>query len=215
MAKKSGSPTLAVRTDDKPLDKKSARTRMRILDAAAQVLSDKGFAGMRLTDVAEVAQVQAPAIYYYFASREGLIEEVMWVGLADMREFLLRALQAAPDDATALDRILVAVEAHLRHELEISHYTTAAIRNSGQLPDAIAERHQAEQRKYGVIWRDLVRAANEAGELRDDLDPYVAQMLVMGTINWTVEWWKPGRVSIERVVANAQTYVRHALSPAS
>lgn len=213
MAKKSGSPTVASKTEGKTLDKKSARTRVRILDAAAQVLSAKGYAGMRLSDVAEVAELQAPAIYYYFPSRDDLIEEVMWVGLADMREFLTKALDAAPADATALERILIAVETHLRHELEISDYTTAAIRNAGQLPDQIRDRHDAEEKKYGAVWRDLFKRAAEAGELRADLDPYLAQMLVMGTINWTAEWWQPNRATIDRVVANAQSYVRAALAP--
>ena len=54
---------------------KSARTRDRILDAAAHVLSRKGYAGTRLTDVADRAAIQAPAIYYYFPSRDDLIEE--------------------------------------------------------------------------------------------------------------------------------------------
>ena len=41
-------------------DSKAARTRERILDAAAHVLSRKGYAGTRLSDVAEQAQIQAP-----------------------------------------------------------------------------------------------------------------------------------------------------------
>ena len=199
-------------TEEKGLDKKSARTRTRILDAAAQVLSTRGYAGTRLSDVAKVAELQAPAIYYYFPSREDLIEEVMWVGLADMREHLVAVLAGAPADATPLDRILIAVEAHLRHELAISDYTTAAIRNAGQLPDNIRERHDAEEKKYGALWRDLFKAAIDAGELRDDLDPYLAQMLVMGTINWAAEWWNPNRATVDRVVANARAYVRSAIS---
>ena len=67
---------------------KSARTRERILDAAAHVLSRKGYAGTRLSDVADQAEIQAPAIYYYFPSRDDLIEEVMWSGIAHMREHM-------------------------------------------------------------------------------------------------------------------------------
>ena len=44
----------------------------------------KGYAGTRLSDVAEYAEIQAPAIYYYFPSREDLIEEVMYSGIAEM-----------------------------------------------------------------------------------------------------------------------------------
>jgi len=193
-------------------DTKSARTRVRILDAAAKVLSRKGYGGMRLSDVAQVADLQAPAIYYYFDSREDLIEEVMWVGIADMREHLTRILDALPPGTPAMDRILVAAEAHLRHELEISDYATASIRNAGQVPDKIRKRQLAEEARYGEIWRDLMSSAAAEGTLRADLDPYIAQMLVLGSLNWTAEWWSPKRGKVDLVVANAKSFIRHAIS---
>lgn len=193
-------------------DSKSARTRTRVLDAAAHVLSVKGFAGMRLSDVAEHADLQAPAIYYYFSSREELIEEVMWSGLAEMREQLTKALAAAPEGLSGMDRIMVAVDAHLRHELQISDYTTASIRNAGQLPEKLSKRAKAEEAKYGEIWRGLIRAAADDGDLNSDLDPYIAQMLVMGALNWAAEWWSPRRGSLDVVVATAQQFVRNGLS---
>ena len=193
-------------------DTKSARTRVRILDAAAKVLSRKGYGGMRLSDVAQVADLQAPAIYYYFDSREDLIEEVMWVGIADMREHLTRVLDALPPGTPAMDRILVAAEAHLRHELEISDYATASIRNAGQVPDKIRKRQLAEEARYGEIWRDLMSSAAAEGTLRADLDPYIAQMLVLGSLNWTAEWWSPKRGKVDLVVANAKSFIRHAIS---
>jgi AcrR family transcriptional regulator len=193
-------------------DTKSARTRVRILDAAAKVLSRKGYAGMRLSDVAEAADLQAPAIYYYFDSREDLIEEVMWVGIADMREHVAKILDTLPPGTPPMDRILAAAESHLRHELEISDYTTASIRNSGQVPDKIRKRQVAEEARYGEIWRDLMRSAAAEGALRADLDPYIAQMLVLGSLNWTAEWWSPKRGKVDLVVANAKSFIQHAIS---
>ena len=98
----------------------------------------KGYAGTRLSDVAEYAELQAPAIYYYFASRDDLIEEVMYAGIADMRKHLQGVLDALPPEASSMDKILAAVEAHLRHELELSDYASASIRNAGQIPRAAA-----------------------------------------------------------------------------
>jgi TetR/AcrR family transcriptional regulator, cholesterol catabolism regulator len=195
-------------------DSKSARTRARILDAAAHVLSVKGYAGTRLSDVAEYAELQAPAIYYYFPSREDLIEEVMFSGIADMRKHLLKVLAALPPEALPLDRIMVAVEAHLRHELELSDYTTASIRNSGQLPDRLRTRQLKEEAGYNAIWSRLFDAAAAAGQLRSDLDPRMAQALVVGSLNWTAEWWNPRRSSLELIVKNAQSLVWRGLSPA-
>jgi AcrR family transcriptional regulator len=191
---------------------KAALTRARIRDAAAHVLSVKGYAGLRLNDVAAVAEVQAPAIYYYYTSRDELVEEVMWAGIADMREHVARALDELPAEKAPLDRLLVAVEAHLRHELEISDYTTASIRNAGQVPDSIRKRQILEEERYGEIWRKLINDLARAGVLRPDLDLYLAQMLVLGALNWAVEWWDARRGSLEAVVANAQSFVRNGLS---
>jgi len=199
-------------TDKEVTESKSALTRARILDAAARVLSANGYAGLRLTDVADEAQIQAPAIYYYYASRDELIEEVMWAGIADMREHVVAALSELSDDTPPLDRLLAAAEAHLRHALEISDYTTASIRNAGQVPLSIRKRQILEEERYGEVWRRLINDLARAGRLRPDLDLYIAQMLVLGALNWAVEWWNPRRGSLEAVVANAQSFIRHGVA---
>lgn len=188
------------------------QTRKRILDAAAQLLSTQGYSGMRLNEVAELAEIQAPAIYYYFPSREDLVEEVMWTGIADMREHVLQAL-AATTTLSPMARMMIGIDAHLRHELDISDYTTASIRNAGQLPPSIRKRQLAEEARYGEVWRALFAEAAAVGEIRPNLDLYVAQMLVFGALNWTAEWWHPRRGPLEDIVAAAQSFVREALVP--
>jgi AcrR family transcriptional regulator len=195
------------------IDSKSARTRARILDAAAHVLSIKGYAGTRLSDVAEYAEIQAPAIYYYFPSRDDLIEEVMFSGIADMRKHLVEVLDALPPESSSMDRIMAAVEAHLRHELELSDYTTASIRNSGQVPEHLRARQLEQESGYDAIWRRLFDDAADDGQLRSDLEPRMVQALVLGSLNWTAEWWNPRRSSLDLIVKNAQSLVRNGLSP--
>jgi TetR/AcrR family transcriptional regulator, cholesterol catabolism regulator len=163
--------------------------------------------------VADQAEIQAPAIYYYFPSRDDLIEEVMWSGIAHMRAHMAWVMAALPADAGPLERIDAAVEAHLRYALEISDYTTASIRNSGQVPEGTAVRYTAEASQYGDMWRKLLQDADNAGLLRPDLDPMAARMLVLGALNWAAEWWNPRRGSLDAVVRTAQSLVRHGLGP--
>lgn len=211
MARKSA-PAPTDDSTDTGAESKSARTRQRILDAAAHVLSRKGYAGTRLSEVAEIAELQAPAIYYYFPSRDDLVEEVMWAGIADMNVHVGGVLDQLPLDMRPIDKILVAVDAHMRHELEISDYTTASIRNAGQVPEKIRARQLAEEAKYGALWRALFEEAATAGQLRPELDPVVARMLVLGALNWAAEWWTPARGSLDTVVETAQSIVRNGLS---
>jgi TetR/AcrR family transcriptional regulator, cholesterol catabolism regulator len=192
--------------------RKSARTRTRILDAAAQVLSLKGYAGTRLADVAEAAQLQAPAIYYYFSSREDLIAEVMRTGVLRAQQHVKEALDALPPQASPLDRICAAVEAHLRIVLEQSDYATAAIRNFGQLPPQLRQWLLQAHNAYGALWRRLLTEARQAGELREDVDPRAARMLILGALNWAPEWWNPRRGSLDAVIRTAQSIVRNGLA---
>src|SRR5947209_16191813 len=213
MARRSGnSGAIPMITAEEIAESKSALTRARILDAAAHLLSRNGYAGLRLTDVAAEAEIQAPAIYYYYASRDDLIEEVMWAGIADMREHVAAALSELPEGTPSLERLLAAAEAHLRHALEISDYAFASIRNAGQVPMSIRKRQILEEERYGEVWRGLINDLAREGRLRPELDLYIAQMLVLGSLNWAVEWWDHRRGSLEAVVVNAQSIIRHGIA---
>jgi AcrR family transcriptional regulator len=185
---------------------KSARTRRRILEAAAEVLARKGYAGTRLSDIAAVADVQAPAIYYYYESREALIEAVVTEGTREASLHVEEALAAMPQ-ATSVERLLGAVEAHLRQALRESSFTLASIRNSGQLPDDMRERQRSDEVKYGRLWRELVAAVERDGLLRPGLNPSVAQMLIIGAMNWAPEWWTSKVAPLDEVIATAKAVI--------
>lgn len=173
--------------------KKSEQTRERLLDAAATVFRDKGYAGARLSDIAERAGMHVPGVYYYFDSKEALVEEVLRAGVARAFDFVEQRVAVVPEGRPVLDRLRAAIEGHVLVVLEIGDYTSANIRIFGQLPDDIRKRHLAQQRAYGDLWRRLLEDARAAGELRPDLDLSVLRMLILGALNWTVEWYRPSR----------------------
>jgi TetR/AcrR family transcriptional regulator, cholesterol catabolism regulator len=187
--------------------KKSDQTRQRLLDAAATVFRDKGYAGARLSDIAERAEMHVPGVYYYFDSKEALVEEVLRAGVARAYDFVEERVAAVPQGSPALDRLRAAIEGHVLVVLEIGDYTSANIRIFGQLPDDIRKRHLAQQRGYGDLWRGLLEDARAAGELRLDLDLSVLRMLILGALNWTVEWFRPGSLPAAEVAHNATTMI--------
>jgi AcrR family transcriptional regulator len=193
--------------------RKSEATQERLLFAAAEVLSRKGVSETRLTDIAEVAGLRAPAVYYYFASRYDLISEVMSVGQTRLREHVAAVLDSLPSETTPMDRICAAVAAHLEVELELSHFATAVTRNTGQLPDGIRKRLREDSHAYSTLWRELMDTAFTAGEIRADLDLRTARKLVIGALNWAPEWWRGSDGSLADLVATTQSLVRHGLSP--
>ena len=187
--------------------RKSEQTRERLLDAAAKVFRDKGYAGARLSDIAEVAEMHTPGVYYYFPSKEDLVEEVLRVGVARAEAYVEERVAAVPEGGSALDRLRAAIEGHVLMVLEIGDYTSANIRIFGQLPEDIRRRHLAQQRAYGNLWRSLLDGARRSGELRPDLDLSVLRMLILGALNWAVEWYRPGALSAGEVARQATTMI--------
>lgn len=56
---------------------KAQITQKKILDAATQVFSEKGFGGARVDEIAARAKVNKAMLYYYFENKEKLLEELI------------------------------------------------------------------------------------------------------------------------------------------
>ena len=192
---------------------KSERTRQRILDAAAKVFREQGYANARLSDIAELAGIQTGSLYYHFTGREELVAEILHLGIQRAWDHVRAAVDARPADAPPIDRLATAIRAHTTAVLEISDYSSAQARIVGQVPPEVFKEHLVEQRAYGAYWNDLIGAAVDAGELQPGIDPFVARMLVLGALNWTAEWYQAGRgLSADAVAEQAVAMVLHGLA---
>jgi TetR/AcrR family transcriptional repressor of nem operon len=59
------------------LTPKGQRTRVRIIDAAAQLIYERGVTATTLDDVKAAAAVSSSQLYHYFANKEALIQAVI------------------------------------------------------------------------------------------------------------------------------------------
>jgi len=193
---------------------KSARTRRRILDAAAEVFSEQGY-GARLSDIADRAGMKTGSLYYHFDSREDLVAEVLRLGIDGSWDQVAGAVGRLPSAATPLERLAAAIRAHTMSIVGRSAYATAQARIVGSLPAALATAHRKDQRAYGDYWRDLFAAAQRTGEIKGDVDLFVAQMLAFGAMNWTSEWFRAGRgISPEQLADQAVQLFFHGVATA-
>jgi AcrR family transcriptional regulator len=172
--------------------KKSDRTRQRILDAAAIEFRDKGFESTRLADIAARAELQTPSLYYHFESKEEIIEVVLSLSVEQTFNHVKECVAAIPEDQP-LDRLRAAIEAHVEMSQQHGDYSAATLRLYGQMPKDMQKRLRKTQREVGAFWNGLLVAAQDAGKIRADVDLSVARMLLLGALNWAVEWYKPSR----------------------
>ena len=62
---------------EKQMNEQEQSTEEKILEAASEVFTKKGFAGTRTRDIAEKAGINLALLNYYFRSKEKLFEQVM------------------------------------------------------------------------------------------------------------------------------------------
>ena len=192
---------------------KAELTRGRILEAAAKVFRTRGFVGSRLTDIAAEAGLQAGSLYYHFASREALVEAVMWAGQLRTEAQVRRCLGALGPAATPMQRLHTAVEAHLLAVLSSTDANSASIKMIGQVPSDIRERLLVGQRAYGDLWRGLLTDAQDAGDIRDDVNLSIVRMAIIGALNWSVEWYHADKGHPEKIAADMAAVMIDGLRP--
>ena len=90
--------------------------RSALLDAALQVLTEKGLAGLTLRGVARRTGVSEAAPYHHFASKAALVEALVVETLQQLAQALQEAAQATA--GTPLDRLVAVGEAYVRFALE-------------------------------------------------------------------------------------------------
>lgn len=88
-----------------PRQARSRATTDAVLDAAAHILGERGWAGLTTNAVAELAGVSIGSLYQYFPNKLALIEAVRRRHFDDV----LAVLRAAADEKTSRQRRIVAL----------------------------------------------------------------------------------------------------------
>src|SRR5580698_5170502 len=148
---------------------KSEKSRDSILEAAAKLFRRHGYSATTLRQIAGMAEIKAGSIYYYFDSKEAILDEVLEQGLQRIFEAVKIALKKA-GNVSHRRKIGLAIETHLTALLEASDFTSANIRIYGQLPERLKKRHRSLRRAYAKYWDQLFLDDRRAGEIRADIE---------------------------------------------
>ena len=127
--------------------------KAQILSAAAEVLSERGYANSRVVDIAKAAGTSPAAILYWFDGKDGLLAEALRLR---EQEFHTRYTAKAETKATASEQLRVLVEAMLHHYDWKLWMELCVLALRGE---AAAERDRLDRR-----WRAALRSAIRHGQ---------------------------------------------------
>jgi TetR/AcrR family transcriptional regulator, fatty acid metabolism regulator protein len=163
--------------------------REKIRDAAVRVFARKGFHSARVGDIAAEAGVAHGLLYHYFDSKDALLESVFHETWAALLE-LIREVEASGEAAgEQLRRVAAVVLRTWRRDPDLVRVLVREVTRTPQI------QRQAEDvgHAYEAIER-IVRDGQERGELRDDIDPRLAALVLYGALEEILTGWVIGQL---------------------
>ncbi|GGN45138.1 ScbR family autoregulator-binding transcription factor [Streptomyces fuscichromogenes] len=145
---------------------RALRTRRLLLDAAAEAFADKGFPGVTILDIAELAEMTKGAVYFHFANKEAVA-----LALADefyerLAELVDSARQGSGSPLEAVRGILTRTATAFRDDKIIQAGARLQVEQAfieAALPVPYV--------KFTSVLTEVLTEAHEAGQLRPDCVP--------------------------------------------
>ena len=158
--------------------------RAELARTAARLFAERGFHGTSMGDIAEAMGIQKASLYSLTSSKQQLLYDVVSSGAQAFQT----ALDDVEDDAHAVERVRQALRGHLRVVALQLDTATVFTREWRYLEGELLSEFVGERRRYEERWRELFREGVERGELRIDLRPSDAALVVLSAANWAYTW---------------------------
>jgi TetR/AcrR family transcriptional regulator, cholesterol catabolism regulator len=165
----------------------AATRREHLIAAAARIIGEKGYDRASLQEICAAAGVLPGSLYYHFKSKEDLFVTVHAEGFRQLNEAVDVAIGGLSDPWTRLE---AACAAHLTLLVGSQEESLVAATSLFHPADAPLQRRLNRDR---VVYEERFRAMVEALKLPADVDQTLVRLALLGAINWTRIWYRPGK----------------------
>lgn len=186
-----------------PDERDEGNRRRLIIDGAARLFRAKGFEGASTRDIAAAAGMRSGSPFYHFESKNALLHAVMQEGLERAVQSQQQALACLPPGAPPRARLAALV----RHHFEVlfgpdGDFIPVMLYEWRSLTPPQRASIARTKAVYEAQWMPVLQALQANGQLR--ADPAVARLLILGALNWAVQWYQPeGRLSLDALAEQA------------
>ena len=164
--------------------------RRRIIRAAAEIYRECGYERAGMTDIARRLGMTAPALYWYFRSKEEILVAFLEHTIADLIQFVRGFVHSSEPRQRLWEFVYGYVLWQLQQqELSAAYeriYALGHLRNS--LPEKQRQRITSLEREFYGMCRDLVEKTQGR---RERAAPATAFALI-GMVEHLISWFRPG-----------------------
>jgi AcrR family transcriptional regulator len=172
-------------------------TRDEILEAAAQIFSQKGFHAASMQDIAQAVNLKKASLYHHVNNKQeilvAILDQALDLLIERMTEVMARPLSPA-------EKLRQAMISYLQAMLEHRELASVLLLEHRSLEPALHARHVPRRDRFEQLWRDLIQEGLEQGVFCC-VNPELAARALLGVMNWTITWFRSEGVLTPEEVA--------------
>lgn len=181
-----------------------------ILEAAAQIIRQKGFHATSMQDIAAAVSLQKASLYHHVANKQEILLDLLDQALDMLTDRLLTVIQ---QDLPADEKLHQAMEAFIQALSEHSDLVSVLLLEHRSLDAEFQSRHIARRDRFEKLWRDLIQEGIETGKFSAN-DPALTARALLGVLNWTITWYRPsGPLPVQAITDHMANLFINGLSP--
>jgi TetR/AcrR family transcriptional regulator, cholesterol catabolism regulator len=173
--------------------------RDTILQAAAQIFSEKGFHAASMQDIAAAVNLQKASLYHHVSSKQEILLDLLDQAL----DLLIERLREVDDlPLSPEEKLRQAMICYMGVLTEHRELAWVLITEHRSLDAVLKAKHLPRRKRFEGLWRDLIQKGLEAGVFRP-LEPGLAARSLLGLMNGTLNWYRPdGRLTSKEITDN-------------
>jgi AcrR family transcriptional regulator len=171
-------------------------TKDDILDAAAQIISQKGYHAASMQDIAQAVNLQKASLYYHISSKQ----EILLALLDRALDLLIEHIQAViSQPLPPEEKLRNAIDAYLQAMLDHRDLAAVLLLEHRSLQPEMRSKHIPRRDRFERLWRDLILEGVQQSVFACK-DPAMASRSLLGVLNWTITWYRPdGKSTPEQI----------------
>src|SRR5215210_7940567 len=159
----------------------------QIYSTARSLFSERGYHATTVRDIARELNMQGGSLYAHIESKE----EVLWELVSRAASQFLEAVEPIVESAAPpTDKLREMVRAHVAVVADNVEDATVFLHEWKFLGELRCDGIADHRDRYEKLYRRVIKEGIEAGEFASG-DPKMAAMMVLSTVNWIPQWYKP------------------------
>ena len=163
--------------------------RADLVRVSARLFREKGFDGTTIRDIAQAVGMRSGSPFYHFKSKQEILAAVMEEGLVAGLDATQKIIES---DLAPQEKFRALVRSHLETVLAEGHDFIPVLLYDWRSLSAELQAHIIELKdRYDDCWQRMLSELKHAGLIKDDSK--VVRLLLLGAINYSVQWYRPGK----------------------